>query len=449
MQVSVETVQGLERRMTVAIPAEQITEKIEERLHELQKKAQIKGFRPGKVPARVVKSRFGESVRYEVLDEIMRDSLNKALNEQSITPAGMPKIESTTAEEGKPLEYVVSFEVFPEFTLTSLKNNEITQKKVEISSDDMQEAMQKLQQQHADWVEVERGAANNDKIVIDFVGKIDGEAFEGGTAVEFELELGKNSMIPGFEEPLLGMKAGEERDINVTFPENYHHQDLAGKPTVFSIKLHKVLEAQLPTLDDAFAEKLGVENKTLAGLQEELKKLLEEQIDIRIKADIKGKVLDKLVELNPIDIPRALIRAEVDALKQRSVNQMRGKIDINQLPDALFEAESKKRVHIALLLRQVITDYAIKLDQDRLNRHVDLMVSNYPQPERVKQLIYTTEALLNEAQTAVLEEQAVEKLLEEATVTYEVTSYTEFTKQAQVDDHHLDHDHVHDENCQH
>ena len=272
MQVSVETTQGLERRLTISVPADAVDSAVKSRLQQLAKTQRINGFRPGKVPVSVIKKRFGQAVRQEVAGDVMQQNFYQAIVQEKIQPAGMPKFELTKDEDGQDLEFVASFEVYPEVEVKGVSDIEIEKPVVDITDEDLDNMMETLQKQHASWKEVKRKAKKDDKVIIDFVGTVDGEEFEGGKAEDFALELGQGRMIPGFEKPLVGAKAGEEVTIEVTFPEDYHAENLKGKEAVFQATVKKVEGQSLPKVDEEFAKLFGVEEGGVDALKAEVRK---------------------------------------------------------------------------------------------------------------------------------------------------------------------------------
>ena len=318
MQVSVETTQGLERRLTITVPADTVDSAVKSRLQQLAKTQRINGFRPGKVPVNVIKKRFGQAVRQEVAGDVMQQNFYQAVIQEKIQPAGMPKFELTKDEDGQDLEFTASFEVYPEVEVKGVSDIEIEKPVVEITDEDLDNMMETLQKQHATWKEVKRKAKKDDKVIIDFVGSIDGEEFEGGKAEDFALELGKDRMIPGFEKPLVGAKAGEEVTIEVTFPEDYHAENLKGKDAVFQTTVKKVEGLNLPKVDEEFAKLFGVEEGGVDALKAEVRKNMQRELNQTLKAQVKEDVIAKLVEANEIDIPQALIDQEVNALREQA-----------------------------------------------------------------------------------------------------------------------------------
>jgi trigger factor len=430
MQISVETTQGLERRLTIKVPAESVESEVKNRLQRLAKTQRINGFRPGKVPVNVIKKRFGQAVRQEVAGEVMQNHFYQAVIQEKLNPAGMPTFDLVQDKSGEDLEFAASFEVYPEITLQGLDELEISKDVVDISDEDMQEMMHTLQKQHAGWKTVEQEAGENDKLTIDFEGKVDGEVFEGGTAEDFSLELGKGSMIPGFEEPLLGARAGEEKIVDVTFPEEYHAEKLKGKDAQFKINIKKVEALDLPEIDAEFAKMFGVEDGDIDGLKEEVRKNMQRELDHTLKSQLKEQVITALLDKNQIDLPKALIEQEINALreqsKQRFAEQTGGKLDnLPDLPDNLFEDNARRRVSIGLLLGEVIKVNDIKVDQDKVEAMIETNASAYEDPQEVIDYYHSNEQLMQQMQSVAMEEQAIEALIASAKVNEVSKSFSE------------------------
>ncbi|MDX1552463.1 MAG: trigger factor, partial [Marinobacter sp.] len=306
MQVSVETTSNIERRMTIGVPAQEIDQAVQKRLQETARTVKMNGFRPGKVPMSVVKRRFGDSVRQEIVGEVMRDNYIKALQEQDINPAGWPKFEPKTMEEGKDLEFVAIFEVLPEVELGDFSKISVEKPKAEITEKDVDTMIDNLRRQQATMKSVKRKSKNKDVVLIDFKGFVDGEEFEGGAAENHKLTLGSGQMIPGFEKGIVGGKAGEELEIDVTFPEDYQNEELAGKPAKFEIKIHEVQEPQLPELDTEFFKKFGIDAEDEAAFREEVQKNMERELKQAISNKVKNDVVEGLLESTDLEVPTAL-----------------------------------------------------------------------------------------------------------------------------------------------
>ncbi|MGJ8682947.1 trigger factor [Paraglaciecola sp.] len=421
MQVSVETPTGLERRLTITVPAASIDTAVKSRLQQLAKTQRINGFRPGKVPVNVIKKRYGQAVRQEIAGEVMQQNFYQAITQEKITPAGMPSFEMKTDEDGKDLEFVAAFEVYPEVEVKDVEKIKIEQPVVEISDKDLSNMMDTLRKQHATYKEVKRKIKKDDKVTMDFVGTIDGEEFEGGKAEDFVLELGQNKMIPGFEKPIIGSKTGEEVISDVTFPEDYHAEALKGKEAQFTISIKKTEGLNLPKVDEEFAKLFGIEDGNIDALNDEVRKNMQRELDQTLKASVKEQVIAGLLEKNVIDLPKALVEQEVNVLrdqaKQRFAQQQGGKVDnMPELPAELFEENARKRVSIGLLLGEVIKTNELKVDAAKVDALIQTAASAYEDPQEVIEYYKSNDELTQQMNNVALEEQAVEVLLEKAKV---------------------------------
>ena len=431
MQVSVETTKGLERKMTVEIPAEQVENEVSTRLKDLATKVKLDGFRKGKVPANVVKQRYGQQVRNEVIGDLMKSTLYEAIQEQHLHVAGIPSIEPTKMDAGEAVQYVATFEVLPEIEITSLDGANVDRIEASVADKDVADTLEKLRGQQTEWVEVDRKAKSGDQVTIDFTGSIDGEEFAGGKAEGFALELGTNSMIPGFEEQLIGSAKDQDTEVKVTFPEDYHHKDVAGKEAVFAIKVHKVCEPKLPELDDAFAEKFNVKEGGIDALRKDLQVNMERELEVQVNNRNKEAVFDKFLELNQFDIPTALIDDEINRLQQQMAQRIAGgnqQIDMSKLPEMprdLFEEKAKKRVSLGLLITQFVEKNELKVDDERIEKHLQHMASAYEKPEELITWIRGNQQQMAEVEAVVLEEMVVERLFEQAKVSDKTMSYDE------------------------
>ncbi|MCY7295983.1 trigger factor [Alteromonas sp. a30] len=420
MQVSVEAKEGLERRLTITVPADTIDSAVKARLQQLAKTQRINGFRPGKVPVSVIQKRFGKAVRQEIAVEVMQRNFYEAVVQEKINPAGAPAFELNKDEDGQDLEFVASFEVYPEIEVNDLEKIEIEKPVVEIKDEDLANMMETLRKQHASWKEVERAAKEDDKVTIDFVGSVDGEEFEGGKAEDFALEMGKGRMIPGFEEPIVGKKVGDEFTIDVTFPEEYHAEKLKGKDAQFAVTLKKVEELELPELDSEFAKLFGVEDGDLDKLREEVKRNMQRELDQNLKNQVKEQVISGLIENNPVDLPKALVKQEIDALRQQSMQrfgQQAAQGNMPELPDDLFEENARRRVSIGLLLGQVINNEELKVDPARVDAMIETSASAYEDPEEVINYYKSNKELLQQMENLALEDQAIDAIAAKAVVT--------------------------------
>lgn len=432
MQVSVETISGLERRMTVGVPAERIENEVNKRLQQTASRARVDGFRPGKVPMSVIRKRFGESARQEVIGEVIQSTFFEAVTQEKLNPAGMPNVEPLSMDAGKDFEYAATFEVYPEIVVSDFAEIEVERTESEVTDADLENMLEILRKQHTSYAIVERAAADADQVTIDFTGRIDGEAFEGGTASNTELVLGSGRMIPGFEDGLLGAKAGETRTISVTFPEDYQNLDLAGKAAEFEIIVHSVAEAQQPELNDEFFARFGVEEGGIEGFRTEVRKNMERELRQAIKTKIKNQVMDGLLRTNQIEVPKALISDEIDRLRQQAVQQFGGaNIDPSQLPAELFQDQAQRRVSLGLIVAEIVRQNDIKPDNDRVRAMIEDLASAYQEPQQVVSWYMQNEQQLAEIQSVVLEEQVVDTVLQKAKVTDKQVAYEDAVKPAQ------------------
>ncbi len=433
MQVSVETTSGLERRVTIQVPAAQIDEAVEERLKQTAKSARINGFRRGKVPMSFVRRQYGNEVRAEVVSEVMRTQYVEAITQEKLNPAGFPEIDASVNEAGKDLEFVATLEVYPEVEVGSVADLTVEKPVASVSDEDLDKMIEVLREQQAKWSEVDRAATEQDQVNIDFEGFIDGEAFEGGKAEGHDLGLSSGTFIPGFEAQLVGAKAGEEKDVNVTFPEDYQAEQLKGKDAVFKVKVNKVSEQQKPELNDEFFKLYGVEEGGLEAFRADVKKNMERELEQTVKNKVKEQIVTALVERNEFDVPKALVSNEIDALRQQAVQQFGGpsNFDASALPAELFQEQAEKRVKLGLLMASVVEAKELKADDAAIRAYVEKLAESYQDPQQVVDYYMNNEQMRQQLESAVLEEQVVENLLNEATVSEVAMSYDDAIKPAE------------------
>ncbi|MVF49514.1 trigger factor [Pseudomonas monteilii] len=432
MQVSVENTSALERRMTIAVPAERVENEVNKRLQQTAKRAKVAGFRPGKVPMSVIRQRFEADARQEAFGDLVQASFYEAIVEQKLNPAGAPAVEPKSFEKGKDLEFVAIFEVFPEFTVAGLESINVERLSAEVADADLDNMLEVLRKQNTRFEAVERAAQNDDQVNIDFVGKVDGEVFAGGSAKGTQLVLGSGRMIPGFEDGLVGAKAGEERVVNVTFPEDYQNLDLAGKAAEFTITVNSIAAPVLPELNEEFFAQFGIKESTLEGFRAEVRKNMERELRQAIKTKVKNQVMDGLLAANPIEVPKALLENEVNRLRVQAVQQFGGNIKPEQLPAELFEEQAKRRVVLGLIVAEVVKQFELKPDDAKVREMIEEMASAYQEPEQVIAWYYKNDQQLNEVRSVVLEEQVVDTVLQKATVTDKSVSYEDAVKPAQA-----------------
>lgn len=432
MQVSVESTSALERRLTIGVPAERIESEVNKRLEQTARRAKIPGFRPGKVPMSVIRQRYEDAARQEALGDVIQATFYEAVVEQKLKPAGAPSVEPKVFEKGKDLEYTATFEIYPEFEVTGLESIAVERLQAEVIDADVDNMLEILRKQNTRFEVAERAAQNEDQLNIDFVGKVDGEAFAGGSAKGTQLVLGSNRMIPGFEDGLVGAKAGEERVLSLTFPADYQNLDLAGKAAEFTVTVNSVSEPKLPELNEEFFAQFGIKETGIDGFRTEVRKNMQRELRQAIKSKVKNQVMDGLLTANPIEVPKALLSNEVDRLRVQAVQQFGGNIKPDQLPAELFEEQAKRRVVLGLIVAEVVKQFDLKPDEDRVREMIQEMASAYQEPEQVVAWYYKNDQQLNEVRSVVLEEQVVDTVLQKAKVTDKAVSYEEAVKPAEA-----------------
>ena len=423
MQVSVEASNGLERKLVIDVPAENIDGAVQKRLQEMTRTVKMNGFRPGKVPFKVVKKRYGNAVRQEVLGEVMQRHYFEAVQQEEITPAGYPQLELIENKDGENLKFSATFEVYPEIEVADLSDLEIEKPTSDVSDDDLSQMMDTLREQRGSWVEVKRKAKEGDQVVIDFKGFIDGEAFQGGEAKQFPLEIGAGNMIPGFEDQLVGASADSDVEVKVTFPDDYHVEDLKGKEATFETHVHTVNKKELPTVTE-LAEQLGADD--LAALKADVKKNMERELRNAIKSRVKGAVMDQLVAKHEFDMPKAMIDQEIDRMRQEMAQQMNApQGETPDLPADLFEEQASRRVRLGLVVAEIIKSEGLQANEDKVRAQVEDLASVYEEPQEVIDWYYGDPQRLREVESLVLEDTVVDLVLEKAKVTEKAVKFDE------------------------
>ena len=412
MLVTVESTGGLERRMRVELPAERIESEVASRLKSVGRTAKLKGFRPGKVPASVVKKRYGTQIRQEVLSDLMQKSYTDAVAQENLNPAGGPKIEAEPSKDDKAFAYVATFEVLPDVKLKGLSKITVEQPDVQISNSDRDDMIQNLRRQKATWSEVGRASADGDRVVVDFDGTLKGEPIKGGEGKDVPIVLGEGQMLPNFEKALVGVAAGDEKKFKVKFPKDYHAEELQGKKVDFVARIHRVEVQELPPLDDDFATLYGVEEGGLAQLRNDVFENMEREAVQKVRQDTKEQAMTGLLDANPIDIPKALIEQEIQTMQREAMRQL-GIEDHDKAPaPENFAKGAEKRVRLGLLLRQFIQDNALTVDTDRVRTHVEDMCGGYENAADMVASYMGNPQVLAQIEPVVLEEQAVGLLIQ-------------------------------------
>lgn len=430
MQVSVESTQGLGRRVTITLPADTIDIAVKKELQKVAKKVRIDGFRPGKVPATIIEQRYGASVRQDVLGDLMSRHFIDTVIKENLNPAGAPKYQPNEYAIGSDFTYSVEFEVYPEIELQNLDTIAIEKPVVEISEADLDAMVETLRKQQADWQVTEAAVNLEDRVTLDFSGSIEGEIFEGGQSNDFILVMGQGRMIPGFEAGLVGHKAGEEFTIDVQFPDDYSTENLQGKAAKFAIALKKVETRQLPELTEEFVKRFGVADGSVQGLRAEVKKNMARELKSAVRNRIKTQVIESVIQANPIEIPLALIEGEIEVLRRQAAQRFGGnEKQASELPRDLFEEQAQRRVQIGLILGEVIRKNELKPDEARVTSIIEDLAAAYEDPQEVIDHYRGNKEIMQNMHNIALEEQAVDILLEKAKQTDKVTAFQELMNQ--------------------
>jgi trigger factor len=432
MNVTVESTGTLERRMRVELPAERIEKEVENRLKSVGRTAKIKGFRPGKVPATVVRKHYGVQVRQEVLTDLMGQSYRDAVAQENLNPVARPKIEPVVSKDGKGFAFVATFEVLPEVRLKNLEKIKITRPDVQISDQDCDDMLLSLRQQKATWNAVDRKSKDGDRVVVDFDGTLKGEPVKGGKGNNVPVILGKGQMLPDFEKGLTGLTAGEETAFKVKFPKDYHVEELASQKVEFAVKVHRIEESELPPLDDKLAEQYGVTDGGLEQLRKDVLSNMEREARQKVTADIKMQVLNALLELNPIDVPQALKYEEMHNMQHEAMRRM-GIEDHDHKHDkgppmSDFAEAAEKRVRLGLLVNQVIVDHTIVVDPARVRQRVEEICSGYEDAAQMVASYLGNQQIMASVEPMVLEEQAIDWLIQNGDEKISKVSFKEYMK---------------------
>ena len=440
MQVTTEAVSGVARRLNVSVPTSRVNEQFEARLKRTAKTVKINGFRPGKVPLNVVRREYGAGIYQEVVNEIIRDTVFEAIQQEKINAVGMPNIEKVENKDGA-LVYEAIVEVYPEVEVKTFADLEVERKASEINDKDVDTMIENLQKQRASWTETKGMAKKDMQVTFDFEGTVDGEKFEGGSAEDFKLVLGSGRMIPGFEDGIVGMKKGEEKVIDVTFPEDYQAENLAGKAAQFKITVKLVEKQKLPEIDAEFLKIFGLtEEEGLDKLKADVRKNMEREIRNGLRNQVKQAAFDALVAANEIEVPASMVAQEIDRQRQQMIQQFTqqfggqgaGAFDSSMLPDELFKEQAEKSVKLGVLVSKVLADAKLEVDQARVDAYIDDMASSYEDPTEVVEYFKNDKQQRAQIEAVVLEDQVVDHILASAKVSDVNISYEDLLKEQQA-----------------
>lgn len=430
MQVSIESSTGLERQLKIGVPADKIEQEVTARLEKATKTVSIKGFRKGKVPLRVVKQHYGKGVRQEVVGEVVNSSFYEAIQQEELRPVGQPRIDDLKDSEGQDLEYLAIFEVYPEVELADISKVKISRPSADVNDADVETMIEVLRNQQATFEASDKPSEDGDQLNIDFVGTHKKEEFAGGSAEGQDLVLGSNSMIPGFEDGLVGLSAGEETVLKLKFPKDYHAEELKGKAVQFAVKVNSVSSKQMPELNDEFFKIYGVEEGGEAKFREDVQGNMERELRNAIRTKIKNRVMNQLFDLNKVELPEALVSNEITQLKQQMVQQFGGgqQIDLSMLPDDMFKEKAERRAALGVIVSELVKAEEMTPDEEQVRARVDEIASTYEQPREVVDYYYSKPELLSSVEAVVLEDQVTELVLSKAKVKEEAVSYEEAVK---------------------
>lgn len=418
LEVSLETGQRLERRLQVRVPAQRIEREVQVRLRSVSRTANIKGYRPGKVPETVIRQRFGDQIRREVVHEVVQSTYNEALSRQQLRPASEPQIDAApnSGSNGDDLVYTASFEVFPEFTVQGLETFRASRPEPAFDDADIDFITENLRRQRAHWHTADRAARMGDRVTVDFQGRMNGAPIEGGTGEQVPIVLGTGRMIADFEAQLVGVKAGDKRDIKVKFPANYPNAALAGQSADFSIQVGEVAEEHLPEVDEEFIRSFGVESGAAEDFAEDIRKNMASEFAARARAEIKRQLLELLLQANPIDIPVALVEQEATSLQADAMRNL-GVSEVSAAPSLeSFRETAERRVRLGLLIGALIREQKLVVDREKVRERIEQLSGSYEKPDEIRKLYYQTAQLLTQVENSVLEEQVIDWLAAKATV---------------------------------
>jgi trigger factor len=420
MQVSVENTGPLGRKMRVEVPEDKIVSEVNNRLQSLSRTTRIQGFRPGKAPLKVVQKHYGSRVRQEVISEFMQSSFYEALTKEQLRPAGQPTIDPLDTDQGKGLVYTATFDIYPEIDLAPIENLKITKPICTISENDIDQMIEVLRKQKRKLQAVVRESQEDDVIVINFKGSINGEAFEGGEAEDFQLELGSKRLIPGFEDGLLGAKVGDELTLKLKFPDEYHKQELAGQPVEFNVTVKALHEQTLPELDDELFASLGVKEGGLEAFKQEIGSNMEREAEQKILDQVKIITLDAIYAANKINLPSGLIEHEAERLHEQFKANLKSQginsKDIISGGPTVFNEQAEKRVALQLIVADIVKKNQIKVDPAQLRSMIEKYAQSYEDPNQVINWYYSDQQKLAEVEALALEDEVVKWVLSKAKV---------------------------------
>ena len=436
MAVTVETLEKLERKITLNLPVETIRDEVNNRLKRLSRQVKIDGFRPGKVPMNIVAQRYGYSVHYEVMNDKVGEAFNQAANEAQLRVAGQPRINETEGAPEGQMAFEAIFEVYPEVKIADLAQVEIERVTAEVSDEAIDKTIGILRKQRRTFAQrsLESQAADGDRVTVDFIGKIDGEPFEGGKADDFQFNVGEGQMLKEFEDAVRGMKVGDSRTFPLSFPADYHGKDVAGKTADFMVTLKKLEASHEPEVTDEFAKSLGVADGTVAGLRADIRKNLEREVKFRLLGRNKQAALDALVAQAELELPQSIVQAELGRMVESARNDLkqRGIKDADKapIPEEIFRPQAEKRVRMGLVVAELVKVQNLSATPEQIKTHIEDLASSYEKPEDVVRWYYSDMNRLGEVEAMVIENNVTQHVLSSAKVKDKSVSFDELMGQA-------------------
>ena len=419
---------NVEQNITISIPAEDIQKQVKTKLNSAQRSAKIKGFRKGKAPIDVVKKMYEPEIRQDVINDSVITKFYELVEEKNFKPVGRPNLVPERMEMEKDIIFKATFETYPEIRLGNLSRLSYTKAVSSVAEEDVNKTIENIRKRMCTWELKGGNSSSGDQIKIDFVGKIDEEEFEGGSAKDFVVEIGSKSMIEGFEDGLIGLKKSDNKELNLTFPEDYGKTELASKKVVFNVDAKEVLKPILPALNEEFFKSTGLEAKNVNEFKKEIKNKLEEDLKNLIENKSKSSILDSLREAHTFEVPSAMIESEVNNMRQNAARKVgMDPKDMNDdlFPKETFQEEAKKRVSVGVILNKIIEEKGIKADGERVRKMIEDRASMYKEPQQVVNWFYSNEEQLRSIESISLEEQVIEILLSEANAVEEELTYEE------------------------
>ncbi len=426
----------MERKVHIEVPEERVSAEINNRLQRMTKTTKVQGFRPGKVPLKVIQGRYGSQVRKEVVGELVQSSFYEAITQEKLKPAGPPQIDEVADESGKDLSFTAVFEVMPEVKLNPVSELKFERPICTVSDQEVTDMIDVLRKQQREQKQVERAAKDEDIININFEGFMDGEAFEGGKAENYNLELGSKSFIEGFEDGLVGKSAGDEVTLNLKFPDGYGNENLKGKDVEFKVTVNSVNEPVLPEIDAKFMERFGIKDGDEAAFRDEIKQNMVREVELTLRRQIKDKVLDELHQSNTLDLPQSMVANEEHRVRHElEDNFKRQGMDPGALAKAdssLFEEQAKKRVSLQLIVAEIIKENELKADPAKVREMIEQAASGYEDPAAVINWYYSDQKNLREVEALALEDVVIDWVLEHASVTDKACTFDEVMNKGQT-----------------